>query len=63
MGDSKCVVDLSLVVLALNKVFFFRILSVSEISEWDNEDKMRTLGSEMGREYGEWASKRKQQLE
>jgi hypothetical protein len=43
-SNSKCAVELSLVVLALNKVFFFRILSASE---WDNEDK-RTLGSEMG---------------
>ena len=35
---------LTLVVLALNTVFFFRVLSASE---WDNEDTRR--GSEMGR--------------
>ena len=45
VSGSKCVVDLSLVVLEPNTGFFFRILSASE---WDNEDKMRTLGSEMG---------------
>jgi hypothetical protein len=44
-----------LVDLALNTVFFFRMLSASER---DNEDEMRTLGREVRRVVGgeyEWA--------